>query len=479
MKRVPASGKDRPVRSEHVPHRRIDLTVPQRVHVVGIGGAGMSAIADVLARMGHTVSGSDLKPSANVERLRALGVAAHIGHDATHVDGADMVTMSTAVPARNEEVRAATQRGIPVLTRAELLAAIACIRRTVAVAGTHGKTTTSSMLAVTLAQAGLRPSFIIGGEVNEIGGGAAWDTGEWFVVEADESDGTFLALPAEVAVVTNVEPDHLEHYGSVDGLVDAFARFLGAASGLRVVNADDPVAARLGRAASAVTYGESEDADYRLVDLRSDRNGTRFTLVHDGLALGTIALPLLGRHNALNAAAAVVTAVSLGAPFTAAARALARFGGVARRFEFSGDRDGVTFVDDYAHLPGEVRAALGAAREGGWSRVVCVFQPHRYSRTEALWRDFGTAFDDADLLLVTDVYAAGETPRPGISGRLIVQAVLDHDPTRRVAWLPHRSDVVRYLCRALRPGDLCLTLSAGDLVSLVDEVGERPKPSAS
>jgi UDP-N-acetylmuramate--alanine ligase len=357
-----------------------------------------------------------------------------------------------------------------VLRRAEMLAAIAGTRRTIAVAGTHGKTTTSSMLALTLVQAGLRPSFIIGGEVNEIGGGAAWDTGEWFVIEADESDGTFLELPAEIAVVTSVEPDHLEHYGDLNGLVDAFARFLDQASGLRVVCADDPVAARLGRSAGAISYGEHEDADYRVVDLLAGREGSSFTLVHAGGELGAIRLPVPGRYNALNAAAALVTALGVGAPFAAAAQALARYGGVARRFEFRGERAGVTFVDDYAHLPGEVRAALGAAREGGWSRVVCVFQPHRYSRTASLWRDFGSAFDAADLLVVTDVYPAGEAARPGVSGRLVVQAVLDHDPGRRVAWLPHRHDVVRYLRARLRPGDLCLTLGAGDLTSVPDDL---------
>jgi UDP-N-acetylmuramate--alanine ligase len=414
----------------------------------------MSAIAGVLARMGHIVSGSDLKPSANLERLRGLGVEVYVGHDASHVNGVDAVTISTAIPSRNHEVRAATERGVPVLRRAEMLAAIAGTRRTIAVAGTHGKTTTSSMLA------------LIGGEVNEIGGGAALDTGEWFVIEADESDGTFLELPAEIAVVTSVEPDHLEHYGDLGGLIDAFARFLGQASGLRVVCADDPVAARLGRATGAVSYGEREDADYRVVDLRAGREGSSFTLVHAGGVLGTIRLPVPGRYNALNAAAALVTALGIGAPFAAATQALARYGGVARRFEFRGERGGVTFVDDYAHLPGEVRAALGAAREGGWSRVVCVFQPHRYSRTASLWRDFGSAFDAADLLVVTDVYPAGEAARPGVSGRLVVQAVLDHDPTRRVAWLPHRPDVVRYLRGVLRPGDVCLTLGAGDLTSV-------------
>jgi UDP-N-acetylmuramate--alanine ligase len=448
--------------------RPFDLAAPKRIHVVGIGGAGMSAIAGVLARMGHIVSGSDLKPSVNLERLRGLGVDVHVGHDAAHVDGVDAVTVSSAIPARNVEVRAASERGLRVLPRAEMLAAIAGTRRTIAVAGTHGKTTTASMLALALARAGLRPSFIIGGEVNETGGGAAWDEGEWFVIEADESDGTFLELPAEVALVTNVEPDHLEHYGGFDALVDAFARFLDRATGLRVVCADDPVAARLGRAAGAVDYGEAADARYRMVDVRTSREGSQFTLVRDGTEIGVVRLPVPGRYNARNAAGALVTALELDAPFADASRALARFGGVARRFEFRGERGGVTFVDDYAHLPGEVRAALGAARDGGWSRVVCVFQPHRYSRTAGLWRDFAGAFDQADLLVVTDVYAAGEPARPGVSGRLIVQAVLEHAPARRVAWLPHRGEVVRYLRHALRPGDVCLTLGAGDLNALPD-----------
>ena len=255
----------------------LDLASTRKVHVVGVGGAGMSAIATVLARMGHTVTGSDLKPSVGVARLEALGVTVHVGHDAGNLPpGADAVAISTAVPATNPEVVAARERGIPVLRRAEILAAIAATRRTVAVAGTHGKTTTSSMLAVVLLAAGTRPSFIIGGDVNEIGTGAAWDDGEWFVVEADESDGTFLELGAEAVVVTNVEPDHLGHYGSFDALVESFDRFLADATGPRIVCADDDVARRLGKAHDALTYGTSPDADYRLVVEESGRNGTRF-----------------------------------------------------------------------------------------------------------------------------------------------------------------------------------------------------------
>jgi UDP-N-acetylmuramate--alanine ligase len=447
-----------------------DLSQPLRAHVVGIGGAGMSAIATVLAAMGHTVTGSDLKESSSLTRLRALGIDVFVGHSPDNVGDAGVLTLSTAVPAGNAEVLAAARRSIPVLRRHEVLAAIAATRRTVAVAGTHGKTTTSSMLALVLVAAGLRPSFIIGGEVNEIGTGAVWDEGEWFVVEADESDGTFLELGPEVAVVTSVEPDHLEHYGGFDGLVASFERFLAATPGPRLVCADDPVARRLARATDALTYGTDEAADYRMVGIERGRSRVRFVVEREGVDLGEIVLPVPGLHNARNACAALVTALLLGAPFAAGARALAGYGGVARRFQFRGEREGVTFVDDYAHLPGEVEAALAAARDGGWRRVVCAFQPHRFSRTEAIGADFATSFAAADVVVVTDVYPAGEAPRPGVSGKIVVHAVLDADPSARVAYLPSRQDWAPYLERVLRPGDLCLTLGAGDVTLLADEV---------
>lgn len=453
----------------------LDLNAPRRVHVVGVGGAGMSAIATVLADMGHTVTGSDLKASVGLERLRTKGLEVFVGHAAEHVGDVDAVTISTAVPATNPEVVAARERGIPVLRRADALAAIAATRRTIAVAGTHGKTTTASMLALVLVEAGLHPSFIIGGDVNEIGTGAVWDSGEWFVVEADESDGTFLELGAEVTITTNVEPDHLEHYGGFDVLRAAFHRFVTEADGPSVVCADDPGAAELGRAAGAVSYGFDDEADYCLADPVIERNGTTFSLRHTGsetgaVDLGRVHLPVPGRHNALNAAAALVTGLLLGAPFEAGQAAIERFAGVARRFEFRGEVNGITFVDDYAHLPTEVAAALEAAGEGDWGRVVCVFQPHRFSRISALWEGFGDVFGAADLLVLTDIYPAGEAPRPGVSGKLIVNAVLDTDPWRPLAYLPKRPDLVPYLTSILRPGDLCLTLGAGDLTSLADEV---------
>jgi UDP-N-acetylmuramate--alanine ligase len=449
----------------------LDLSTPRRVHIVGIGGAGMSAIATVLARMGHRVTGSDLKESRGIERLRLLGVDAEIGHRAENVPpDAEAVAVSTAIPRANPEVRAASERGLPVLRRADALRALTATRRTAAVAGSHGKTTTSSMLALILRAAGWQPSFVIGGDLNEVGTNAAYDAGEWLVVEADESDGTFLELASDAALVTNVEPDHLDHYGGFGELTAAFGRFLAGVDGARVVCVDDPVARRLASAhPTAVTYGFDEHAAYRLVGYEGDRRGSRFVIRHERNDLGAVEMPVPGRHNAVNATGAVALALELGAPFDAAVDALRGFGGVARRFQFRGEIGGVTLVDDYAHIPGEVTAMIRAAREAGWQRVVVVFQPHRYTRTARLWRDFADSFTEADVVVLTDVFAANETPQPGISGRLILGAVLDAHPSLPVVYLPRRADVVRHALRLARPGDVVLTLGAGDLTTVPDE----------
>ena len=453
----------------------IDLTAARRVHVVGIGGAGMSAIASVLVAMGHAVSGSDLRESPGLDRLRALGVRVSVGHDASNLGDAEVVTVSTAIPQNNVEIRAARAIGIPVLRRAEILAALSRTRRAIAVAGTHGKTTTSSMLAVALVEAGLRPSFIIGGDVNEIGSGAVWDSGDLFVVEADESDGSFLEIAADAVIVTNIESDHLDHYGGFGNLEAAFERFTRDARGARVLCADDVHTRALidrlrADGVSLTSYGTATDADVRIADIEREALRTQATLSRDGQELGSIELPVPGLHNLRNATAALTAALEMGAPFDACRRALGRFGGVARRFEHRGEVAGITFVDDYAHLATEVQAALDAARSGNYRRVVCVFQPHRYTRTRALWQSFGDAFVDADLLVVTDVYPSNERPIPGITGKLIVNAVLDEHAWARVAYLPSRRDVVRFLVDELRAGDLCLTLGAGDLTSLPDEL---------
>ena len=370
----------------------VDLTTPQAIHVVGIGGAGMSAIASVLTAMGHRVSGSDLKSSKALDRLADQGLRVTVGHRAEQLGDAEVVAVSTAIGAGNPEVVAARDRGVPVLRRSEILAAITGLRRTISVAGTHGKTTTSSMLAVVLSEAGHDPSFIIGGDVNQIGSGAVWSEGDWFVVEADESDGTFVELRTDVAVVTNVEADHHAHYGGFDALRDAFDQFVDGATRTALVGIDDVEGRALAERHTVTTVGEAVDATYRIVDLRRERRGTTFRLAHEGRDLGEIHLPMPGAHNARNAAVAAATALEVGAPFPAVVTALARFGGVARRFEFRGEAEGVAFVDDYAHLPTEVAAALAAGQDTGPERLVAVFQPHRYTRLAALATEFGSAF---------------------------------------------------------------------------------------
>jgi UDP-N-acetylmuramate--alanine ligase len=452
-----------------------DLSRPLTVHVVGIGGAGMSAIATALHAMGHTVTGSDLKASAVTERLRQAGMPVTIGHAGANVGAADVVTVSSAIADDNPEIVEARRRGITVLARAEALAAIASLKRCIAVAGTHGKTTTASMLALQLVEGGIKPSFLIGGEVNEIGTNAVWDEGEWLVVEADESDGTFLSLAADIAIVTNVEADHLDYFGSFAAVRSAFEEFMACARRHRVVGGDDPVAAEIGRATGADVVGTTPECTHRIVDLTLARSSISFGLVGpSGVDLGRLAVPVPGLHNAQNAAVATVASLAAGVPFTTAARALARFAGVARRFEFRGAVNGVTFVDDYAHLPSEVRAALAAARNGNWRRVVAVFQPHRYSRTQELWTEFGHAFGDADLAVVTDVYGAGEAPVPGISGQLVADAIRRSSPEMPVLYVSGRSDLRRTVGDLLEAGDLCCTLGAGDLTSLPDELMSDP-----
>ena len=473
----------------------------RKFHVVGIGGAGMSAIATALVGLGHRVTGSDLKDSPVVDRSRALGIEVSIGHDASNVGDADSVALSTAIPKSNPELMEAERRGLEVLTRAEVLAAICGTKRTVAVAGSHGKTTTSSMLALILRHAGWNPSFIIGGDLNEVGSGAVWDDGEWLVVEADESDGTFLHLPREAAILTSVEPDHLEHWGGEQQLIEGFRQFLGGVTGPKVVCADDPGAAELAAEVGATTYGRSPESEYLITGVELAAASATFQVEPRKGETLTVALPVPGLHNVLNAAGALTLAVELGVEPADAVAALARFGGVARRMEFRGERDGITFIDDYAHLPGEVECAIDAARNGQWNRVVVVFQPHRFSRTASLAPSFARSFDEADVVVITEIYPAGEAPRPGVTGKLVVDAVAAGagGPSRpslrgggpepfshqgggpepfarrggrqpKVVWLPSHADLVDWLRTNLRSGDLCLTLGAGDLTTLPGEL---------
>jgi UDP-N-acetylmuramate--alanine ligase len=401
-----------------------------------------------------------------------------IGHDPAAVAGADIVTYSSAVPETNVEVVAARALGLTVLIRAGILAAICATRRTLAVTGTHGKTTTTSMLWAMLGQAGLHPSCVVGGDLHGLGTGAVWDPeGEWLVVEADESDGTFLQLPVEGVVVTNVESDHLEFYGGLEPLRGAFEEFLRHATAVRVANADDPgavlVAARAGTG-EVTTFGSAPGASLHLTDIDLRRDGAAFSATLDGRRLGSVELAVPGRHNVANASAALALALRSGVSWEDAAAALGRFREVARRFQGRGQKDGVSFVDDYGHLPSEVRASVATARTGSWNRIVAAFQPHRYSRTQALWADFADAFDGVDVLVLTGIYPAGEDPRPGVTGRLIYDAVTAAHPEADVRYVEDRADVAGVLRGILRAGDLCLTLGAGNLNRIPDELGSEP-----
>ncbi len=435
----------------------------------------MSAIAIVLAEMGHTVSGSDMRERTVLDRVRAAGVEVHVGHDRRLVHDRDAITWSTAIPERNIERDEAGKAGVLSLHRSGMLASICALAKSLAVAGTHGKTSTTSMLMLILAEAGLRPNFVIGGDVTDMGTGAQWTGSEWLVVEADESDGTHLQLPLYGTILTNVEVDHLDFYGTPEAIVDGFDRYLAQIAGPKVLCVDDPETARLAARHDVITYGTSPDADFVAADVRSGSGSFVFDVVHHGTVLGTVSLPLRGIHNVRNATAALAMAVTIGVPFDVAAAALAKFGGVARRFDIRAVDGGATLVDDYGHLPSEIAAVLAAARGSGdeWKRVVCVFQPNRFNRIAVMWQDYASAFVDADVVVLTDVYASGTTPIPGVTGKLLVNAVLDAHPRSHVVWMPRRDDLVEYLSRQLRDGDVCISMGCGDVATLPDEVQAR------
>jgi UDP-N-acetylmuramate--alanine ligase len=462
-----------------------DIRPWRRLHLVGIGGAGMRGIAQLLLARGVQITGSDLKQSAGLGALRHAGATVHVGHRADQVGTPDAVIISSAVPASNPEVREAAARGIPVFMRAQILAALMRGRRSIAVAGTHGKTTTTSMIAVMLTRLGLEPTFLIGGDLNESGSGAEAGDGELFVAEADESDGSFLLLEPEVGVVTNVEPDHLDFYGSRERVEEAFGSFCRNAGTLIACWDDEGVRrAAGGRTGATVRYGRNLDLDLTVGSIEAQGHSTH-ARVEVGGSRQTLDLHLAvpGCHNVLNALAALGVAATLDLPLKDAAEALGSFGGVRRRFDLKGSAGGATLVDDYAHHPTEVRATLAAAiaseatnghgRSGKPGRLVAVFQPHRYSRTEVMWRELGTSLADADVVVLTDVYAAGEQPIPGVTGKLLVEALTEAAPGKRVVYLPRRTDVAPFLASLAREGDLILTLGAGDITMVGDETLAR------
>jgi UDP-N-acetylmuramate--alanine ligase len=447
------------------------------VHFVGIGGAGMSGIARIMLARGVTVSGSDAVESATAAALRQLGATVYIGHAGANVGSeVDTVVVSTAIRESNPELAAARERGLRVLRRAAALAAVMAGRRRVAIAGTHGKTSTTTMLTVAAQAAGADPSYAIGGDLAGTGphaGSNAYDgSGELFVAEADESDGSFLLLAPDLAVVTNVEPDHLDQHGTAEAVEAIFVEFAGriAADGVLVTCADDPGAVRLAAAVRrrVRTYGEAAAAHLRLDRIEVTALDTSYDAVLDGRPLGRVTIPVAGRHMALNSAAALLAGVELGLPAAALIAGLAGYGGVRRRFELKGEAGGVRVYDDYAHHPTEVAAQLQAARTVvGAGRLVVGFQPHLYSRTADFAADFGKALGLADDVVVLDVFGAREDPVPGVTGALVADQV---PPPATVHFEPDRSAAAAALAARARPGDLVITMGAGDVTRIGPDV---------
>ena len=451
----------------------------QQIHFVGIGGIGMSGIAEILLNLGYRVTGSDQKRNDAIERLEQLGAKVFVGHEAGHVQGAHVVVTSSAVSRDNIEVQVARQRAIPVIPRAEMLAELMRLKYGIAVAGTHGKTTTTSMIGALLAEGRLDPTIVVGGRVTNLGTNARLGQGEFLVAEADESDGSFLKLAPTIAVVTTVDAEHLDYYGNLDAIREAFVAFVNKVPfyGAAVLCLDQPniqlLIPRIEK--RIITYGLESGAD--LVARRLHLSGltSRFEVFHRGTALGECTLQVPGRHNVLNALAAIGVALDIEIPFLTIQKALAGFAGVQRRFQVRGEAGNVTVVDDYGHHPVEIRATLAAAKAGFDRRVVVIFQPHRYTRTHHLREEFLTAFNQADALVVMDIYPAGEAPIPGVDAASLADAIRAHGH-RDVTYLGHdRVRVIDHVIDISRPGDLIITLGAGDVSQLGAELLLRLK----
>jgi UDP-N-acetylmuramate--alanine ligase len=449
------------------------------VHFIGIGGIGMSGIAEIMLRIGYTVQGSDAKASANTERLEKLGAKIFIGHDPRQIEGASAVVYSTAVKADNPEMVAARAKRLPLVRRAEMLAELMRLQHSVAVGGTHGKTTTTSMTAALLDAGGLDPTVVNGGIINAYGANAKVGEGEWIVVEADESDGTFLRLKSTVAIVTNIDPEHLDHYGDFDGIKAAFDTFVSNVPfyGLAVCCIDHPeVQALVGRTTDrrVVTYGFNPQADVQGRNLAYADGGATFDVVLNGgdRVIEGVVLPMTGDHNVSNALAAIAVARHLKVPPTAIKAALAAFGGVNRRFTKVGVWNGITIIDDYGHHPVEIAAVLKAARQATKGRVIAVHQPHRYTRLRDLFTQFCACFNDADVVAIADVYSAGEAPIDGISRDTLVGGLIAHGH-RRALPLAGEDALADFARAECRPGDLLVCLGAGSISAWANALPER------
>jgi UDP-N-acetylmuramate--alanine ligase len=448
----------------------------RHIHFVGIGGIGMSGIAEVLHNLGYVVSGSDSRESETTRRLRALGLRVAIGHGAENVGTADVVVRSSAVTHDNVEVAAARQRLVPVIQRAEMLAELMRMKYGVAVAGTHGKTTTTSLVATVLARGGLDPTMVIGGRLNALGSNAKLGRGDFLVAEADESDGSFLKLSPTIAVVTTLDAEHLDYYRDLGHIQETFVEFINKVPfyGLAVLCLDqENIQTILPRVEKRyVTYGLRTQADFLARDISFAGMTSECRVSWKGQPLGTLHLNVPGLHNVYNALAAVAVGMDLDLDFKIIREALAEFTGVDRRFQIRGEVGGITVVDDYAHHPAEIQATLNAAKDGFGRRVVAIFQPHRYTRTRALLAEFSTAFYQADQLFVTEIYPAGEAPLPGVGGQQIADGVAGHGH-KGVTYVADKTDLPAAVVSMLQRGDMVLTLGAGDIWRVGEEILER------
>jgi UDP-N-acetylmuramate--alanine ligase len=446
----------------------------QRIHLIGIGGSGMSGIAEVLLSSGYAVSGSDLKSTPVTERLRKLGATVQEGHRAENVQGAHVVVVSSAVRQENVEVVEAHRLKIPVIPRAEMLAELMRLKYGIAVAGAHGKTTTTSMIAAVLAAAGLDPTFVVGGRVNHAGSNAGVGQGDYIVVEADESDRSFLLLAPVIAVITTIDREHLDQYASLEEIQEAFLQFANRVPfyGTVVACLDDPhVQAILPRVKRPViSYGTSNQADLVISEVKLEGLGSQFRLTFHGEDLGVFRLPSPpGTHNVRNAAAAAAVGLALNVPADLIRDGLAKFSGVGRRFEIKGEYSGITLIDDYGHHPAEIRATLEAARGCGFKRLIVFFQPHRYTRTQHLWDDFRGAFSQADVLVITDIYAAGEAPIEGVTSERLADAITAAG-NKKVVYSSTMQAGMESVLREARAGDAVLTIGAGSVGRVLEQL---------
>ncbi|MGI6092590.1 MAG: UDP-N-acetylmuramate--L-alanine ligase [Veillonellaceae bacterium] len=446
-------------------------------HFVGIGGAGMSAIATILLQMGYIISGSDMSASETTRKLEKLGAKVYIGHNEQNLGDVEAVVVSTAIPDSNAEVLSAKLRNIKIYHRSDVVAALMKERKGIAVAGAHGKTTTTSMVALMLEKAGIDPTIIIGGELNYLGGNAKLGSGDWLVAEADESDGSFLKLSPQIAIITNIENDHMDFYQTMENILHTFEEFLlklPQKDGMAVLCFDNKhirdIANSLER--KFVSYAiENQDAEYQAQNIRAQGAATIFDVYRHKNLLGTMKLNVPGRHNVANSLAAIAVGIQLGLSFEQIAEGIALFQGAKRRFQTKARLNGIWIVDDYAHHPTEIATTMLAARQTAPKRLICVFQPHRFSRTMLLRNEFGSAFSSTDLLILTDIYAAGERPIPGIDGEVIKEEV-EKQTGQNVVYIKDKERIARYLSEVTEPGDLIITMGAGDVYRVGEELIE-------